>query len=37
LTLTASKSAALGKSAITINGTYGTLTHQAFVTLTVTK
>jgi hypothetical protein len=37
LTLTVSKSAAIGESTITINGIYGTLSHQAFVTLTVTK
>jgi hypothetical protein len=37
LTLTASKSAALGEFPITITGIYGTLSHQTFVKLTVTK
>jgi subtilase family serine protease len=37
LTLSVSNSAALTKSGITITGTYGTLSHQTFVTLTVTK
>ena len=37
LTLTASPSAAIGEEAITINGIYGDLSHQAFVTLTITK
>jgi subtilase family serine protease len=37
LTLTASKSAAVGEFPITITGIYGTLSHQTFVTLTVTK
>ncbi len=37
LTVTVGNSAALGKSSITVNGVYGTLTHQTFVTVTVTK
>ncbi len=37
LTLTVSKSAAVQQSPITITGFYGTLTHQTFVKLTVTK
>ena len=37
LTLSVSKSAAITKSGITITGIYGTLSHQTFVTLTVTK
>jgi subtilase family serine protease len=37
LTLTASPSAAIGEQAVTINGIYGDLSHQAFVTLTITK
>jgi hypothetical protein len=37
LTLTVSKSAAVQQSPITITGIYGTLTHQTFVKLTVTK
>ncbi len=37
LTLTVSGSATIKKSPITITGIYGTLSHQAFVTLTVTK
>jgi hypothetical protein len=37
LTLTASKSAAVGEFPITVTGIYGTLSHQTFVALTVTK
>ncbi len=37
LTLTVSKSASVGEFPLTIAGIYGTLTHQTFVTLTVTK
>lgn len=37
LTLTATNSAALGESAITITGIFGTLSHETFVKLTVTK
>ena len=37
LTLTASPSAATGEQVVTINGIYGDLGHQAFVTLTITK
>ncbi len=37
LTLTASKSAATGEFPVTITGIYGTLTHQTFVKLAVTK
>ncbi len=37
LTLTASPTTAIGEQAITINGIYGDLGHQAFVTLTITK
>lgn len=37
MTLAASPSAAAGKYAITVTGVYGTLSHEAFVTLTVTK
>jgi hypothetical protein len=37
LTLTVSPSAAIGEKAVTINGIYGGLSHQAFVTLTITK
>ena len=37
LTLTVSKSAVVQQSPITITGIYGTLTHQTFVKLTVTK
>jgi len=37
LTLTVSKSAVIDESPITITGIYGTLTHQAFLRLTVTK
>jgi VCBS repeat-containing protein len=37
MTLAASPSAATGKYAITVTGVYGTLSHEAFVTLTVTK
>jgi subtilase family serine protease len=37
LTLTASPSAAIGEKAVTINGIYEDLSHQAFVTLTITK
>jgi subtilase family serine protease len=37
LTLTVSKSAAVQQSPITVVGIYGTLTHQTFVTLSVTK
>jgi subtilase family serine protease len=37
LTLNVSKSAAITKSGITITGINGTLSHQTFVTLTVTK
>ena len=37
LTLAVSKSAVIGEFPITITGIYGTLTHQTFVKLTVTK
>jgi hypothetical protein len=37
LTLTVSRSAAIKQSAIAITGIYGTLTHETFVKLTVTK
>jgi subtilase family serine protease len=37
LTLTAAKNATVGKSAIAVTGTYGTLTHQVLVVLQVTK
>ena len=37
LTLTASPTAAIGEKAVTINGIYGDLGHQTFVTLTITK
>jgi subtilase family serine protease len=37
LTLTASPSATIGEKAVTINAIYEDLSHQAFITLTITK
>ena len=37
LTLTVGKSATTGEYPTTVTGIYGTLTHEAFVKLTVTK